>query len=276
VTRQAWRLGEVSAASSLLDVYAWSGVPASRALFHSVMVVQNFGPGGPGPARPLTAEMAHARIITGAPLTIVFMPDDDSLRLVWDTRVFAGQTAGQLLGELTAILEFLAHDAERLLGDLPVPRFTPHPVDRPAAPPRHEPVLEPPQGPAEELVARAWSEVLGIGPVSRHRNLFDAGANSVTIVRLHDRLGELSGTPISLEDLFQFPTVQAMASLLGRPVNPADPATGDPGPGDPADGVRARSQRRRAALSDVAATAAAAAARRGRRPIAAAEPGEPS
>jgi amino acid adenylation domain-containing protein len=277
VTRQAWRLGEVSAASSLLDVYAWSGVPASRALFHSVMVVQNFGPGGPGPARPLTAEMAHARIITGAPLTIVFMPDDDSLRLVWDTRVFAGQTAGQLLGELTAILEFLAHDAERLLGDLPVPRFTPHPVDRPAAPPRHEPVLEPPQGPAEELVARAWSEVLGIGPVSRHRNLFDAGANSVTIVRLHDRLGELSGTPLSLEDLFQYPTVQAMASLLGRPVNPADPATGDPGPGDPADGVRARSQRRRAALSDVAmAAAAAVAARRGRRPIAAVEPGEPS
>jgi aryl carrier-like protein len=109
----------------------------------------------------------------------------------------------------------------------------------------HEPVREPPQGPAEELVARAWREVLGVGPVSRHLNLFDAGANSVTIVRLHDRLRELSGIPVSLEDLFQFPTVQAMASLFGSPV--------DPPVGDRADGYKARSQRRRAALADPAA-----------------------
>lgn len=253
VTRQAWRLGEVSASSSLLDVYDWTGIPASRALFHSVMVVQNFGPAaphGPGHALPLTAEMAHTRIVTGAPLTVVFMPDEDSLRLVWDTRVFAEQTAGQVLGELLAVLRFLADDAERPLSDLPVPRFVPHQVNGPAqtSPAQtsvHEPVREPPRGPAEELVARAWREVLGVGAVSRHLNLFDAGANSVTIVRLHDRLRELSGTPVSLEDLFQFPTVQAMASLLGRQAD--SPA------GDQADGYRARSQRRRAALANPAA-----------------------
>jgi aryl carrier-like protein len=248
VTTQAWRLGEVSASSSLLDVYDWTGIPASRALFHSVMVVQNFSRAasrGPGHALPLTAEMTHTRIVTGAPLTIVFMPDEDSLRLVWDTRVFAGETAGQILDELMTVLGFLADDAERLLGDLPVPRFAPHPVTGPTETSVHEPVREPPQGPAEELVARAWREVLGVGPVSRHLNLFDAGANSVTIVRLHDRLRELSGIPVSLEDLFQFPTVQTMASLFGSPV--------DPPVGDRADGYKARSQRRRAALADPAA-----------------------
>ncbi|WP_152513412.1 non-ribosomal peptide synthetase [Nocardiopsis baichengensis] len=69
-------------------------------------------------------------------------------------------------------------------------------------------------GPAE-LVAQAWSEVLGAPPPATDVNFFDAGGNSFTIIRLQGALARLTGTRPSAVDLFQHTTVEAQAALVG-------------------------------------------------------------
>ncbi|WP_035798962.1 non-ribosomal peptide synthetase [Kitasatospora mediocidica] len=261
VTRQGWELSELSGSGSLWDIYDWAEIPVSRTLFHSVLVVQNFGrsaEGAPGPELPLTARTAHSRILTGAPLTIAVDPEAGGLRLVWDSRVFAAQTATRIVEEFTAVLGRLAEDPDQPLAALPAPVFAPQSMgdlDRAGAP---DQVVVPPQGPVEERIAQAWREVLGIEHVGRNVNLFEAGANSVTVMRLHSRLADLFDTVLSLPELFQHPTVQSMAELLAASGAP-DSRAGN------AAAHAARTQRRRGALMDSAANRRATAPRAGRR-----------
>jgi amino acid adenylation domain-containing protein len=66
----------------------------------------------------------------------------------------------------------------------------------------------------EHTIARAWQEVLGIARVGVHDNFFDLGGHSLMIVRLQNRLQQELNADISLTDLFQYPTVAALASAL--------------------------------------------------------------
>lgn len=260
VTRQSWQLGEVSAAGSLWEIYEWTGIPVSRTLFHSVLVVQNFGHatggGREGDDRPLTAGAAQSRILTGAPLTVAVDPGSAGLRLVWDSRVFAPQTAERMYAGFLEILTRFAEDPGREVAGLQVPAFSPQPMAaRDPAGPAGGPVL-PPRGPVEERIALAWGEVLGTESIGRDINLFEAGANSVTVTRLHARLSELfTASEVALSELFRYPTVRAMATLFGGS------PTGDSG-STAADAARGR--RRRAEMRSSAAHKAAS-ARAGRR-----------
>ena len=247
VTRQCWQLADVSATSSLWDVYNWTGIPVSRTLFQSVLVVQNFSSAASprtGAALPLTVRTAHSRLVTGAPLTVA-VDTEDGVRLIWDSRSFASSTADRILDGFVAMLPHIAGDRDRLVAHLPTQEFAPQPVGDPRKSVRHDGALTPPQGPIEAQIAQAWHDVLGTRHVGRHLNLFEAGANSVAVMRLHARLSEMYGTHIALLDLFRFPTVAAMASLIGTP--------GDRDAAVLADAHRTRSQRRRAALTQPAA-----------------------
>ncbi len=257
VTRQSWQLGEVSAAGSLWDIYEWAGIPVSRTLFHSVLVVQNFSrPADRDRAgqrqRQLSARMTQSQLLAGVPLTIAVEPSDSGdggIRLVWDRRAFAPQTAQRVLSEYLALLATMCDGQELPLAGLPILGF-----GQQLMPGQHEPrgaddLGEPPRGPAEQRIAQAWQEVLGIPGVGRDVNLFDAGANSVTVMRLHARLAELFDATIALAELFQFPTVRGMAALLGASATRA-PASSAARSG--------RSQQRRAALTATAAPRRAA------------------
>jgi amino acid adenylation domain-containing protein len=71
-----------------------------------------------------------------------------------------------------------------------------------------------------ELVARAWQDALGVGAFSYDENFFDLGAHSLTVAEVHSRLQETLNREISLVDLFQFPTINALAAHLeGAAVN---------------------------------------------------------
>ncbi|MGV9857503.1 amino acid adenylation domain-containing protein [Gordonia sp. NPDC003425] len=81
----------------------------------------------------------------------------------------------------------------------------------------------------EELVAAAFAEVLGSGPVSVTTSFFDLGGNSLSATRVAARVADVLGTDIGVRDVFERPTVRALAAIgrRGTPgiaaIRPADP-----------------------------------------------------
>jgi len=67
----------------------------------------------------------------------------------------------------------------------------------------------------EQLVADAWTAVLGTDDFDVDEAFFDVGGDSLrlAVVRKHLR-DELGGHPVPLTDLYRFPTVQALAGHL--------------------------------------------------------------
>ncbi|WP_313645936.1 non-ribosomal peptide synthetase [Pseudomonas sp.] len=75
-------------------------------------------------------------------------------------------------------------------------------------------VYEAPQGETETLLADIWQELLGVEQVSRHDNFFELGGHSLAAIRLIDRLNK-AGLEVAINDVFQQPSVAALASCLG-------------------------------------------------------------
>jgi len=71
-----------------------------------------------------------------------------------------------------------------------------------------------PRNALEEAIAREWQEALGVKQVGLNRNFFDLGAHSMMVAEVHMQLQQSLGREISLVDLFQFPTVSALAAHL--------------------------------------------------------------
>jgi len=66
----------------------------------------------------------------------------------------------------------------------------------------------------EAKIGAIWEKVLGKERVSIDDNFFDIGGHSLLVVRVH---GELKGAverPVSLTDLYRFPTIRALAGHL--------------------------------------------------------------
>jgi amino acid adenylation domain-containing protein len=80
-----------------------------------------------------------------------------------------------------------------------------------------EPVAERPEAVVdlEELISGAWVEVLDTDDFGFDEPFFDIGGDSLTVALVRRRLQErLGGRPISLTDLYRFPTVQTLAEHL--------------------------------------------------------------
>ncbi|MBQ1766191.1 MAG: non-ribosomal peptide synthetase, partial [Aquincola sp.] len=99
---------------------------------------------------------------------------------------------------------------------------------------------EGPRSALEQTIAAAWAEVLQTGLPERHQNFFDIGGHSIKLAQVHARLKDAlppaQGQALTLVELFQHPTVAALAGFLatrgqgpGRaaqetaPVRPARP-----------------------------------------------------
>ncbi|HEV2146752.1 MAG TPA: amino acid adenylation domain-containing protein [Longimicrobiaceae bacterium] len=84
--------------------------------------------------------------------------------------------------------------------------------------PEHRPEAEgayaPPGTRAERTVAEIWQEVLRTERVGADDNFFDLGGHSLLVVRVQRRLSEAFGRDVPLVDLFQYPTVRALAKHL--------------------------------------------------------------
>ena len=222
VSEQGWKLMSVAGAGSLWDVYDWAGIPVSRALFHSVVVVQNFGSALADMSdMPLRAELAPARTASGFPLTLAVDPENGVLRLVGDKRCLTEATSQHLLGTFAELLSRVLAEPDPRVGDLPAPAAPAAPAASADPDTRRTREVDPPRGEGELRVARVWCAVLGIDEVSRAVNLFDAGATSLAAARIHAGLCAEFGRELPITDVFSYPTVASMAAVLtsGRPAD---------------------------------------------------------
>lgn len=74
--------------------------------------------------------------------------------------------------------------------------------------------LDRPATEIERLIAQAWKEALGVDQVGVNENLFDLGAHSLMVAEVHGQLQQSLGRELSLVDLFQYPTIVALAKHL--------------------------------------------------------------
>lgn len=66
----------------------------------------------------------------------------------------------------------------------------------------------------EHLILGAWYEVLGVSRITCDDNFFEIGGNSMAIIEVHARLKQALDRPVSVVDLFRFPTVRSLAEHL--------------------------------------------------------------
>ncbi len=73
---------------------------------------------------------------------------------------------------------------------------------------------EAPRTAAEEIVAGIWCEVLGVPRVSRSANFFELGGHSLLATQVVSRLRAATGAELALREMFQAPTVAALAAVV--------------------------------------------------------------
>jgi acyl carrier protein len=74
-----------------------------------------------------------------------------------------------------------------------------------------------PPGTQMELnIISIFEEVLGTENIGIHDNFFDAGANSILIIRVVSKLREALDIKLSIIELFTYPTVSLLVNHLGR------------------------------------------------------------
>jgi amino acid adenylation domain-containing protein len=73
-----------------------------------------------------------------------------------------------------------------------------------------------PRTPAEEGIARIWSEVLKLDQVGVHDNFFDLGGHSLLATQVISRMREAFQIDLPLRDLFENPTVALVAIRIAQ------------------------------------------------------------
>jgi acyl carrier protein len=73
-----------------------------------------------------------------------------------------------------------------------------------------------PRTPTEQVIRDVWREVLQIEQVSVHDNFFDLGGHSLLLASVHSRLMKIFDRQLPSTDLYQYPTISALAARLGN------------------------------------------------------------
>lgn len=69
-----------------------------------------------------------------------------------------------------------------------------------------------PQAPLEKQIATVWQDVLGIEAAGLDDNFFDLGGTSLLMLRVHSHLRAAAGREVRIVELFQYPTIRALAT----------------------------------------------------------------
>jgi non-ribosomal peptide synthetase component F len=74
----------------------------------------------------------------------------------------------------------------------------------------------PPTSTLEQQIADIWQHLLQVDKVGIHDNFFDLGGHSLLIVQARSRLETLLNRQIPLVTLFQYPTIETLATYLNQ------------------------------------------------------------
>ncbi|WAL97004.1 condensation domain-containing protein [Streptomyces sp. Je 1-369] len=198
-------------------------------------------------------------------LVLEVVHDGDRLvgLLKYRKSVFSPLAARQAADNYVALLTAALADPGRGVAELPMATEVEPGIDRPAAPTREAVGAVrrgEPGGPApivhERRVTAAWQQVLGREGIGPDDNFFDLGGNSMLLMQVHALLADESAeTPLTVNEMFRYPTVTSLARRLG-------PAAATAG----ASPARGRATSRRAQLADGTARSARLRARERNRP----------
>jgi amino acid adenylation domain-containing protein len=75
-------------------------------------------------------------------------------------------------------------------------------------------VFEPPEGEAEQAIARIWQDLLKLERVGRHDHFFDLGGHSLLLVMLMTRIREQFLIDVPVRDLFARPVLSSLAEYV--------------------------------------------------------------
>jgi surfactin family lipopeptide synthetase A len=71
-----------------------------------------------------------------------------------------------------------------------------------------------PEGPVEEMLAEVWQEILGIERIGTNDNFFELGGHSLLAIRVVSRLLRDYEVDLPLRQLFEYPTIAELASVI--------------------------------------------------------------
>ncbi|HLF24977.1 MAG TPA: amino acid adenylation domain-containing protein [Anaerolineae bacterium] len=80
-----------------------------------------------------------------------------------------------------------------------------------------------PQSEVERTIAGVWQTILQLDKVGVHDNFFELGGHSLLLVKAHTQLRAAFNRPLSLVDLFKYPTIHSLAQYLSQE-QPAAPS----------------------------------------------------
>ncbi|MEM9176891.1 MAG: MupA/Atu3671 family FMN-dependent luciferase-like monooxygenase, partial [Myxococcota bacterium] len=171
------------------------------------------------------------------------------VRLVGYVRAPAGSPPGTVLDEAALREGLREHLPEFMVPSniVTLDRFPQTPngkVDRKALPAprdvqqRSQAEYKAPENELEAQIADVWKDVLYLEKVGVDDNFFDLGGHSLLVVQAHRKLRDVVPMPITLTDLYRFPTISGLAKHL---------SSGD-GAKETAQASQARADKRRQAL----------------------------
>ena len=73
---------------------------------------------------------------------------------------------------------------------------------------------EPPRGEIEEELARIWSEILKISPISRNDGFFGLGGDSLLAATILHKIQDVFGVELPLRTIFELQTIKAVAEAI--------------------------------------------------------------
>ncbi|HKK51761.1 MAG TPA: MupA/Atu3671 family FMN-dependent luciferase-like monooxygenase, partial [Myxococcota bacterium] len=79
---------------------------------------------------------------------------------------------------------------------------------------RSQAEYKPPGNELESLISEVWKAVLYLDQVGIDDNFFDLGGHSLLVVQAHRKLREECAQPVTLTDLYRFPTIRGLAAHL--------------------------------------------------------------
>ncbi|MFF7992628.1 condensation domain-containing protein [Kitasatospora xanthocidica] len=170
------------------------GLPPLYQLAFNVTAAEGFGPPSTAAEDDLLLEVSGGTV-----------------RLEYNTALFGPETAAGLLADYAAVVTAALADPATPLSRLPAGPG-PEGGAEPVPPPGHVP----PRTAAEELVARAWAEVLGVDRVGVEDDFFAVGGHSLQALRLLARLSADHRVETTVDAFFSNPTVARLAAELER------------------------------------------------------------
>src|SRR4029077_16547152 len=92
-----------------------------------------------------------------------------------------------------------------------------------AASSRHGQAYEPPRTEVEQILCSLWAKLLGAGAVGINDDFFKIGGQSLLAAQLAARIPEAIGVELPVEQIFQTPTVAALALRGGAGKREGEP-----------------------------------------------------